>query len=258
MRIWLIILSLLLPSLAWAVFPETSQLDTCTRANEGPPLSANWTVSNGTGHKIVSNKCVSDSDASGQASTWNTFTATDAEVAAQVGTIIDTGKYFNLFLRLQTVNDYTSNMYQVDITPVAGANNDVLEFWKRVGGTFTQLGASVNVGADFVANTTKWGGRVTGVTIEGFYEGTSVGTRTDSDVTTAGYIGLSTDINTTGASYSGFWGGSYPLASGCDRIVLENGSGFVLAENSDFLTLESGTCGGVTAVPVRMLLGVGL
>lgn len=45
-----------------------------------------------------------------------------------------------------------------------------------------------------------------------------------------------------------------------NHLIASDGNSFLLQENLDYITLESGTCGGggVVVIPARMLLGVGL
>jgi hypothetical protein len=218
--IWLLLALLLVPSLVSAqAFPSVSQVDNFTRANEGPPPSSSWTVSRNTGHKVVSNQCAMNDETVSQGTSWNTFSAADVEMAAKIGTVPPAGKYMNLYARLQTANAYTSNMYQVDVYQVAGASNDSMEFWKQVTGVFTQLGATVNLGVD-LASTDVWGGRLVGTTIEGFLNGTSKGSRTDSDIAGAGYVGISNDSNSTGVRYTRFWAGAYVAGPASRRMLL--------------------------------------
>lgn len=202
---------LLLADTAWGqAFPTVAIKDTCVRADTGPPPSGSWVTSNNSGHKVVSNVCVSAGGAStgNQASSWNTSYGPDMEVEAKVSTLPSDAGYGDVYVRLQTAADQTTDQYQFDFTVVAGASNDTMEMWKRVSGVWTQLGATISLGAD-VAVGDRWGGRIVGSGLEIYLNRTSKGTRTDSDITTAGYAGVVSENASTYMAFVDFYAGTY-------------------------------------------------
>lgn len=206
----------LLASPALAVFPSVSLVDNCTRANEGPPPTG-WVTSSGTGLKIVSNRCVQDNTADFMGGAWNTSFGPNMECAAKIAQVPAAAVYHEVSLRQQTNTSYASDHYEIDIIPIAGSNNDTMEFWKQVATVFTQLGATVNLGADFAVNDV-WGARMTGTTFDGYYNGTSIGTRTDSDISGAGYCNLLISPASPTLQVSGFYAGTY--SSSVPRLML--------------------------------------
>lgn len=121
---------------SWAAFPTTAVLDTCVRANEGPPPSSSWVVSFGTGWKIVSNQCVNDSTSNYQGSTWNTSFNAAQEAYA---TLQDAGDGFTaLNFRQVTANDANSDHYEARFFALSGGVN----LYKRISGTETLIGAT--------------------------------------------------------------------------------------------------------------------
>lgn len=201
----------------WA-FPTVSLRDNCTRANEGPPPSASWTTIAVFGYKIVSNVCVPNDVATFNGSVWNTSFGPNMEVAITLNTKHDDGVYGYLLLRLQTNNDYNADHYEVDLVPVAGANNDTIEVWKEVSTSLTQLGSTISLGADFAPGDVV-GARIVGNVIEVFRNGASLGTHTDgaSSVTGAGYAGIQADpVVTNSLTFTAFYAGTY--VSGSDSF----------------------------------------
>ena len=169
-------------------YPITNVLDDFNRADTGPPPSGSWTTSYSGGHLVASNVCAV-SGVSGGASSWSTQFKANQEVYFTLSTLPVAGEGLALNLRLQTVSDYFSDNYQLDLIVVVGGSNDVLRISKSVSTVFTQLGADIALGAD-LATSDVVGLRAVGSTIETFRNGASVATRTDSDVTAAGYVGI--------------------------------------------------------------------
>jgi len=167
-------------------FPVTGILDPFTRADTGPPPSGSWTTSTGTGHKVVSNTCAPDTGGSGSVWSAAQFAATQ-EVYATISTMVPAGQTFTLVVRQVTAANYLSNHYEIACVPAAG--NGVIQVWKRVGGVWTQLGADINTGADW-ANGDVFGLRAVGNVLEVYRNGTLLATRTDTDISGGGYIGL--------------------------------------------------------------------
>ncbi len=208
MRRLFVIATLLLSmaSPAWAVFPTVSLRDDFNRANEGPPPSSSWVTSNGTGVSVASN-IARGSGAGFDAATWNTSFGPDMEAELEIAQVPTDGVYHELTLRQQTNTSYDSNHYEIDIIPVAGANNDTIEIWKEISTVFTQLGATINLAADFAAGN-KWGGSVISTTLTAYFNGTSIGTRTDSDVSGAGYAGFLLTDTTVDLYVDNFYAGT--------------------------------------------------
>ncbi len=170
-------------------YPDVSVVDDFNRANEGPPMTG-WVVSGGTGLNIVSLTCQSTNFASYNGGSWNTSYGPNAETAVRINQIPAlTSQYHGITVRLQTANDYDADHYALISTFVSGSNNDTCYIEKQLSAVATQLGATISLGADLAANDVI-GIRATSTTIEAFRNGSVIGTRTDSDVSGAGYGGF--------------------------------------------------------------------
>lgn len=193
-------------SVAYAqVFPSTLTLDTFNRANEGPPPSASWVNSAGTGLKVVGNVCTPNDATIIQASSWNTSFNANQEAFFSIATAKPAdGTSTSVHARLGTANDLTTNRYVVFITSVAAAN-DQMTIRKFVSGTLTTLGATIDIGGEYAVGD-QIGIQTVSNTIEAFYKAVSQGTRVDTDITGAGFIGLRNGANAN-SDFDDFGGG---------------------------------------------------
>ena len=194
-------------------FPATPVLDNFNRANEGPPLSARWVNSFGTGLKVLTNVAVADARTADQAGTWNTSYPSDQEVFFNIATSVpaDGSTGTGPLARLVTSTDYNSDHYEVGAIAVAGTANDVLRMFKEIATVFTQLGADFALGVDFAVGD-QVGFSVIGGTLTAYYKGVSQGTRTDTAIPGAGFIGLFYNANTN-SDLDSFGGGAVFRAS---------------------------------------------
>lgn len=170
-------------------FPVTRILDTFNRADEEPITG--WTDSSGDGLRVSSNLCLAGTGVgTGGSASWGVSFAVNQEGYFTWSTITAPGTdAIYVYLRLQTDSDYLSDHYETEFVTASGANNDVVAFWKRVGGVWTQLGADTALGTDYVIGD-QLGGRIIGSEITAWRNGVQVGSRTDTDITLAGFIGL--------------------------------------------------------------------
>ena len=204
--LWLTLSAWLLATPSWGAYPDVAVVDNCTRANQGPPLTGH--VNNGgSGWRVVSNVCIPDNTVGYHGTSWNTSYGPDMEGAITLNQVPAVGTYNGLFVRLQTANNSGSDRYELDLVPVAGANNDTLTVWKGVSGVSTQLGATYSLGADLAA-TDVVGLRVVGTTITPFRNGSALATRTDSAVSGAGYVGFQGDPATPQTYINAFYAGT--------------------------------------------------
>jgi hypothetical protein len=184
-------------------FPTTGLLDQFNRANEGPPPSASWVNSKAVGLKVASNECAGDI-AAGSASSWNTSFGANQECYAKV--TVTTPTNMTLYARLATATDYNSNHYEIVF-----ASTTTLQFWKRVSGVWTQMGANETISH---SSGDQWGIEVNGTTITTYKNGVSQASRTDSDVAGAGFIGLAAPLSDPAVTFDDFGGGAIVVAGG--------------------------------------------
>ena len=204
--LWLTLSAWLLATPSWGAYPDVAVVDNCTRANQGPPLTGH--VNNGgTGWRVVSNVCIPDNKAGYHGTSWNTSYGPDMEGAITLAQVPAAGTYNGLFVRMQIANNDNSDRYELDLVPVTGASNDTLTAWKEVSGVRTQLGATYSLGADLAVSDVI-GLRTVGTTITPFRNGSALATRTDSDVSGAGYVGFQGDLATPQTYINAFYAGT--------------------------------------------------
>ena len=202
----LLLVMLLCASPSWGAYPDVAVVDNCTRANQGPPLTGH--VNNGgSGWRVVSNVCIPDNTVGYHGTSWNTSYGPDMEGAITLAQVPAAGTYNGLFVRMQIANNDNSDRYELDLVPVTGASNDTLTAWKEVSGVRTQLGATYSLGADLAVSDVI-GLRTVGTTITPFRNGSALATRTDSDVSGAGYVGFQGDPATPQTYINAFYAGT--------------------------------------------------
>jgi hypothetical protein len=114
-------------------FPTTPILDDFNRANEGPPPSANWGTIVGTGHKVLSNQMVPDSNANH--TSWWTAQTFGPDIEVYLTVVTKSGNGFNVDIGWI---DASVNGYEVIIKSEAGV--DTLTTYRLDAGVGTQLG----------------------------------------------------------------------------------------------------------------------
>lgn len=191
-------------------FPTTGVLDNFNRVDEGSPPSASWVNSLSAGLAVVSNTVKPASTDDG--STWNTSFAADQECFVTLATqLVAINDAFNVVVRSQTATDFFDDHYDLEPKRISGSNNDVFEIWERSGGSWTQLGADVALGADMALGD-QVGIDISGSTITVYLNGTSKGTRSDSTISGAGFVGLAFEA-ANGEALDDFGGGAIVVSS---------------------------------------------
>lgn len=114
-------------------FPTTPILDDFNRANEGPPPSANWGTIVGTGHKVLSNQMVPDSNANH--TSWWTAQTFGPDIEVYLTIVTKSGDGFNVDIGWI---DASVNGYEVIIKSESGI--DTLTTYRLDAGVGTQLG----------------------------------------------------------------------------------------------------------------------
>lgn len=194
-------------------FPVTRILDDFNRADEGPPMTG-WVTANAPGHKVLSNQMAPHG--SGAVSSWNTQYPARQEMFLTYAVVPPTGDGTGLIVRLEDPADFFSDSYAVYTFTQAGAGNDFVQFWKAVAGVSTQLGADVALPSDMV-NGDQYGLRAVGNTLSFFQNGSQVDTRTDSEITSAGYLAHYDGGNT--ARVDDFGGGPFRALPICHPTI---------------------------------------
>jgi len=193
-------------------FPTTGTLDDFNRANTGPPPSSNWSTDvrgfGDQGMKVASNVCVPNSGASPASTWWNpgTFAAAQ-ECLVKINALLTSGQNAGLFARIVGPGGAGPDSYQVDWLYSSGAT-DTIAIQRMDNGVFTQLGASIS--QDFSAGDSI-GIECNGSTIAAYRKPSagswgSIGNRTDSTYSAAGYIGMY--FESAAGSFEDFGGGA--------------------------------------------------
>ncbi|MHB1098098.1 MAG: cellulase family glycosylhydrolase [Burkholderiales bacterium] len=185
-------------------------LDTCTRANEGPPPSASWTTLSGNGLKVLSNQCGSDaaSVTVNDAAAWGTDFTDDQVVQATLAALPTNAAadYGLLVVRAQASTGGYNNLYELEIDRSAGTWRKRL--YKIASGVYTQLGASetstVSAGAVFKLTAV-------GNTISAYQDGVLIMQAVDTTFPTGGYVGIGSFKATTASTtrWTNLAGGNY-------------------------------------------------
>lgn len=204
----LLFIFLFFPSIAFANFPNTSVLDTATRANEGPPPSANWTLCPWTsfvGLKISSNTIVQNTFAGNDGCAyWNPGQfGPDSEVYTTVNNFTGTDAYLVLGARIST----SGNGYKMDWQAP-----NTWRIFSMTAGVRTQLGSNFT---QTITAGDSIGFRVMGTTQSIWYKPsggawTMVGSTTDTTYTSSGYLMLEMWQSSTVAGYTNLGGGTVP------------------------------------------------
>lgn len=194
-------------------FPNTSILDNFNRADQGPPLSINWTdfFGDSGGWKVSSNTAVMGSGVNNGSEYWNpNIFGPDCEAYFTVTTKPTSTKALRILARIQTslpsIFPGDPDMYWVELKPAVGT--DVVNITRYFGGTPTILTA---INQEFSTGDAL-GISVIGSTITAWYKASggswvSIGTGIDTTLTSAGYIGINADADLT-AVLDDFGGGS--------------------------------------------------
>lgn len=193
-------------------FPTTSVLDTFTRADENP-VASGWSGPMFTGEQqlqVTSQQLRAPSG--GGNSYWSSSTfGADTEVYCTIPAQALAGAFLQLFAR--TTNIPTSpQCYMARLIFASG--NDTVRLFRRVGGVSTQLGADITT-EDFALND-KFGLEVIGTNVSAYRytagSWTQIGTRSDSNISGTGSIGLEWTDNVGRAD--DFGGGTVVVGGG--------------------------------------------
>lgn len=194
-------------------FPVNGVLDNFDRANAGPPPSASWTgpmdPADTFGLFVVTNQCKANGGGWGGAY-WNGATfGTNTEVYCTVRS----NHEFFLYARIASPGGAGAmDGYAVDFA-FAG---DVIKVYRIDNAVYTQLGTTIS---QTLAVGDQIGFSVIGSTITVYVNGTSVGTRSDSTYSAAGYIGA--DVEPSGI-LDDFGGGTLVTTSPLGTVTQTN------------------------------------
>ncbi len=177
-------------------FPVTPVLDNFNRANEGPPLSANWTADPMNvalaGHAVVSNAAANGSHSYWDASTFGPDQEAWMTVSSLSGTLV------GLYMRIQAPNTAGADAYELQ-WKTDGEINAIRVINAYAGETVLGTATVAPVATGY-----RFGARVLGsgatVTIEAYIDTGSGWTlalsTTDTDasrITAAGFVGFLSD-----------------------------------------------------------------
>ena len=128
----------------------------------------------------------------------NSFSQADASVEVDCSAADDGG----VVLRFQDQSNFYLMALADDLSGIGSGNN--IRVFKRVGGTFTQLGSTVNV--LWTRGTVKtFRFAMSGTTLTGYMDGALQFTITDSSIAAAGAVGMR--AADSGVAYDAFrWG----------------------------------------------------
>jgi hypothetical protein len=152
---------------------------------------ANYTVTkdSGTPNWVVTGGAMNASSALGTQSicTYNSFSAANASAEVVINSASDSG----VVVRFQDQN----NFYLLALSDDSGSSPTAnMRLYKRVAGTFTQLGSSYNATFPNLSSHTF---RLTanGTTLTAYMDGVAVITVTDSAISAAGKVGMRANQN---------------------------------------------------------------
>lgn len=200
-------------SAAAQAFPSTGVLDQFNRADEALTATAPWVtwplISDNPA--IISNQ-VGSPAAAAKGSLYEVSHGPSVEYFVTLATVPADGQAMALTWR-QSTTTTTDTRYFIDVIRVAGANNDTIGFGKAVAGVYTEnIGGIITLATD-LANSDVIGVRMVGSDLTIYRNGTSIATRSDSAISSAGYGGLFLD-NTT-VRLDDFGGGTFTAGTGC-------------------------------------------
>jgi hypothetical protein len=181
-------------------FPTTGILDDFNRANE-TPIASPWAgpLFSGEGQMNLTSNALKFSTTSGifSGSYLNATYGPDAEAYITMATLGADTERVNLMARIQNPGQASINGYMVTLI-INGSGNDTVRIRKTTAGSNSTLGADIT-SEDFLAGD-KLGIEIVGTTITAYRYTSgawaSIGSRTDSDFSTTGYIGMEGDGTT--------------------------------------------------------------
>lgn len=177
--------------------------DNFNRANESP-LGGNWATAEGGGLQLISNAV--GRPVASVTNTVSIVTTTAATIPANqyaqatiLGTAGSTFDYPGIALRFSSTGGGTG--YVVAYGNLSSGTQNIFTVWKVVSGTYTQIGS--DIAATYIAGGILYAEAVnsgTSVNINVYYNGTLIGTRTDtSSIIASGQPGLFYYFGNTGA-----------------------------------------------------------
>lgn len=165
----------------------------------GDPLSASWVLHSGTpsGSVVISDANRARGNASGLSLYYHNTVPPSADyvVEANVYEVSNTGARVGVCAR---VDSSAQTYYMVEVTSSLGT--DTTKLFKVVAGVSTQLGSTYSLEYTSLINT-RIAVECIGTTINAYRESGLIITVTDSDISSAGFSGLSTfnpSTNSTG------------------------------------------------------------
>lgn len=196
-------------------FPTTGVLDAFTGANGTSPPNANWTeplFEGDGGLQIQGNQATSDNASFGD-SYWNPGTfGPDSEAYITISTLPASG--FIIYLMIRGVSPGVAGIDGYYLELVKNPGTDDVSIWRYDDGVSTQLGAAIS--QEFSTGDAL-GFEAIGSTIAAYRKPSasawaSLGTRTDSTYSAAGYLALGCQATTV--RLDDFGGGTVVVAGG--------------------------------------------
>lgn len=215
-------------------FPTTPILDTCVRANEGPPPSASWSAASWfdatSDLQIVSNTLQSTAGVFG--GLWGTVAGADVECYITVSTLygVGTGTPFQIRCRQNHVGDgaFNANGYAILFERInANPGLDVKIMRVDVDANF-QLGATISDTSGLLDVGDKLGMSCVGSTISAYRNRAALpgwvllGSRTDATYSNSGYFGVRPTETTS--AYVDFGGGTAVVTPTVDLFLHSTGN----------------------------------
>jgi hypothetical protein len=193
-------------------------LDDFTGADE-TPIATNWSgpIYSGTGEmRRLSNQLAGQAAAAHSTGYYDIATfGPDCEVYGTYAAFLNNNNYINLYARIANPNSGSLNGYQLEVLYLSGSA-DTWKLSSIVAGTVTQLGATMtqDVTAGDSCLLECIGDQISAYYKSGGGGWTLIGTRTDSSVTAAGYLGAALFGNTPSMRLDDFSGGTLTSTPG--------------------------------------------
>jgi hypothetical protein len=168
-------------------FPSNGLIDNFNRSNEGPPMTG-WADLAG-GLRVSSNTAVANAIGLNISYYTTILTEADCEVYVTIATVPSSNRSMYVCALLGDISGSSFDGYALKFNKVSGT--DTLQIVRFDDGVETVLGA--NFSQELVAGN-KFGLEIVAGTLTAYVDTgsgwTSLGSRTDSTYTTAGYLGL--------------------------------------------------------------------
>ena len=189
-------------------FPSTAVLlDPSGLGNAGPPPSASFTTSVGTGLKIASGAIAPDTTNDYHGAAWTSAFNADMEAHVRIATLPTLEETLSLgcVVRLQTASNANSDHYEIVVNRQTGGNDEVQLYRIASAGTYTFLAGYILPGE--LQLDDQIGLAAYGSLIVGYYNGAVVMTARDTVVASGGCAALMYYLDGLG-EFGAFGGGN--------------------------------------------------